>query len=530
VGEGNVVNEVEYEYNGWGKLWREYQEHSGAVDQDTTFVGYHYDDGATGGVAKYVRLEEVTYPNNRVFEREVQYGYGTTGAIDDIMSRLANIGDASGTYASYKYLGADRIVVEDYEDLDVKLDYTADDFAALDRFGRVHKQIWTDYGEDPDVVLDEYTYTYDRAGNRTSRDNELHPAFDEDYLYDGLNRLIDADRADAFDQSWTLDGLGNFRAFNDDGASQTRTANAANEITAITGGWITPGYDRAGNLISGPKPRSEATRVHYVYDAWNRLVKVRADDSGNPGDLLAEYEYDGTKRRVEKEVTDAGGGPAHVHYYYNDNWQLLEECSLDAEEELIASNQYVWSPRYIDSPVARFHDGNGDGDLLDPGDNTRYYTGDANYNVTATIDAATRDVVERYACTAYGEATVYDPNWSNPAAPTTDGPLYAGYFFDAESGFCQVRNRYYDAGLSTFLTRDPIRYGAGDSNLYRYVGGRPTVALDPSGNRIYPPVPPSGPTDWGSCDLLDRLAGTCCTVGQTSVFENRCAAKSLSQN
>ena len=99
-------------------------------------------------------------------------------------------------------------------------------------------QVWTDYGADPDVVLDEYTYTYDRAGNRTSRDNELHAAFDEDYTYDGLDRLTDSERADDFDQSWALDGLGNFSTFDDDGTSQTRTANAVNEITGITGGWI----------------------------------------------------------------------------------------------------------------------------------------------------------------------------------------------------------------------------------------------------------------------------------------------------
>ena len=109
------------------------------------------------------------------------------------MSRLATIGDGTNTYATYKYLGAGRIVVEDYEDIDVKLDYAADNFAALDRFGRVVDQVWTDYGANPDVTLDEYTYTYDRAGNRTSRDNELHSAFDEDYTYDDLDRLTSSD-------------------------------------------------------------------------------------------------------------------------------------------------------------------------------------------------------------------------------------------------------------------------------------------------------------------------------------------------
>ena len=35
---------------------REYQEHDGAVDGNTLFVQYDYEDGASGGVAKYVRL------------------------------------------------------------------------------------------------------------------------------------------------------------------------------------------------------------------------------------------------------------------------------------------------------------------------------------------------------------------------------------------------------------------------------------------------------------------------------------------
>ena len=124
------------------------------------------------------------------------------------MSRLSSIGDTNGTYAAYKYLGAGRIVEEDYADIDVKLSYldSNGNVTGLDRFGRVADQIWTDYGADPDATLDEYTYTYDRAGNRTSRDNELHAAFDEDYTYDALDRLTDADRADAFDQSWWSSG------------------------------------------------------------------------------------------------------------------------------------------------------------------------------------------------------------------------------------------------------------------------------------------------------------------------------------
>ena len=48
--------------------------------------------------------------------------------------------------------------------------------------------------------------------------------FDETYAYDSLDRLVSAERDNGFDQSWTLDGLGNFSGFDDDGFSQTRTA------------------------------------------------------------------------------------------------------------------------------------------------------------------------------------------------------------------------------------------------------------------------------------------------------------------
>ena len=121
-------------------------------------------------------------------------------AIDDIMSRLASIkdDDDSTVLASYRYLGAGRIVTEDYEEIQVNLDYAGDTntFSALDRFGRVTDQVWNDYGATPDVVLDEYTYTYDRVGNRESRDNELKTdgSLDESYDYDDLYRLIDFDR------------------------------------------------------------------------------------------------------------------------------------------------------------------------------------------------------------------------------------------------------------------------------------------------------------------------------------------------
>jgi hypothetical protein len=63
-GTCEVVNQIAYKYNGWGNLAVESQAHDGDVDEETTpGVQYHYDDGVVAGVAKYVRLDHLTYPD-----------------------------------------------------------------------------------------------------------------------------------------------------------------------------------------------------------------------------------------------------------------------------------------------------------------------------------------------------------------------------------------------------------------------------------------------------------------------------------
>ena len=484
-----AVNQVLYVYNGWGKVCREYEEHDSAVVMGLPPTGspsvyYEYDDGAVGGVAKYVRLADVLYPNGR----EVDYGYGTAGAIDDIMSRLATIDDNStgpdDALVRYGYLGAGKIVEEDYESADVELTYLdgSGNVTGLDRFGRVVDQIWTDYGADPDVVIDRYTYTYDRAGNRLTRANALQTALSETYSYNALNELISTARNDNFDQSWTLDGLGNWSGFNDDGTSQTRTTNAANEI-ASTSGLATPTYDAAGNMTTVPDPSDTSSVLHCRYDAWNRLVKVTKTVEGLE-QTVAEYGYDGENRRIVKKTYAEGVLTEVRHYYLSVQNQVLEErlaSPIPNPQTLIPVCQYVWGPRYVDDLVLRDRDTNADGTL----DERLYAIQDANWNVT-TVVAANGDVQERYSYTAYGKCEIRMPDFSldgDQVSACAWTSLYTSRELDVETGLYYYRARYYDADMGTFIGRDPIGYSAGDENLYQYVGGRPTVFVDPTGER-----------------------------------------------
>jgi RHS repeat-associated protein len=63
---------------------------------------------------------------------------------------------------------------------------------------------------------------------------------------------------------------------------------------------------------------------------------------------------------------------------------------------------------------------------------------------------------------------------------------YTGREFDEETGLYYYRARYYDAAIGRFISEDPMGFGAGDSNLYRYVGNSATNFTDPTGNFMIP--------------------------------------------
>ena len=505
---GTAVNQVAYTYDSWGNVASSREAHDGAVGQNTPEVDYAYDDGAgEGDEAKYVRLTSVTYPNGGV----VTYHYDGADGLDDILSRLSRIADEEDetTYVEYTYLGAATIVQVDHPAVygGLTLSYGSEGtYDAWDRFGRVVDQTWT-VDDDP---VDSYGYTYDGNSNRLTRSNPLHTAYSESYAYDGLDRLTGMERATSTHQDWGLDALGNWAGYvESDGETttldQSRTHDEANQIGEIDAtigeDWIDPAYDDAGNMIYAPRPGDEANAdeaLLFVYDGWNRLVKVYKDDGESQGQIdeedtpVAAYEYDGLGRRIQRTV-----GETTDDYYYNEGWQVLETRRGGVEYPL---DQFIWDVRYVDSPVVRFHDGNTDGDLdggSQEGDNTLYYTTDANWNVTALVDAATGDVVERYMYDAYGKATVL--NGANGTDPDVNGStvfewdvdadglsdvandvLFAGYRFDGETGLYAVRNRTYHPTLGRWIERDPAGYLDG-ANLYGYVSGNPAGRTDPSG-------------------------------------------------
>ena len=119
-------------------------------------------------------------------------------------------------------------------------------------------------------------------------------------------------------------------------------------------------------------------------------------------------------------------------------------------------------------------------------DERRWVAQDANYNITAIFDNA-GNVVERYAYDPFGSVTVLDENWNVQAGGSAFAwfHLHQGGRFDATSGLYHFRHRDYSPTLGRWTSLDPIRYTAGDVNLYRALGNGLPNCLDPSGLYLY---------------------------------------------
>jgi RHS repeat-associated protein len=87
------------------------------------------------------------------------------------------------------------------------------------------------------------------------------------------------------------------------------------------------------------------------------------------------------------------------------------------------------------------------------------------------------ELIEKYRYDAFGAPTTVEPilGYFNNRFRFT-GREYLEAF-----GIYEYRNRAYHPGLGRFLSEDPLGFGAGDTNMFRYCGGDPVNSVDPSG-------------------------------------------------
>jgi hypothetical protein len=453
----------------------------------------------------------MTYPNGRVLD----YTYdGGIDGVDDRVSRLSGLaedqGGSSVTLEGIDYLGLNTLVGRRHGESGIDLVYYGespasgtDPYTGFDRFGRVIDQRWVDTTPATGTSwsdVDRYAYGYDRNGNRLYEENLLSAAHSELYHdgtgYDGLDRLTSFERgtlnpakdgltgaAERY-QDWTLDAVGNWDAFDDNGTSQTRDHDRENRLTEVTEGGTDDDFHHSKNGEIVEAFGIAGTNV-FIYDAWGRLAGFDSD-YGTAGVGETDFEYDALNRRM---VSD---GELH---YHTKGWQVIEE--RDAATGVVGT-QYVWSPAYVDAMVLR--DRNADASTDGSVEERLYVLHDANFNVTAIVAETQPDewnVVKRYLLDPYGgNRVVLAGDWSlvGTGFLDTSGNAMSAYAFehgfqsgrhlqytnDQRDVLVHFRNRDLLTRAGRWMRQDPAGYVDGAS-LYQAHVSNIVSLLDPFG-------------------------------------------------
>ncbi|MEQ8848700.1 peroxidase family protein [Botrimarina sp.] len=463
---GLAVNQIDYAYDAVGNLL--------SIGDSYSQLAYAYDhldrplseDNAGTPAAPRVALE---------------YRYDDVG---NVLSISDAIDGQAGAVTTYQYDALDRTTRvtqtgADASDKRVDLAYNQlGQYASIERYSDLagaQPVVGTQYAYDSlnrlvdlrhssgvgDVAF--YEFAYD-ADSRITSINDIDGL--TAYTHDARDQLIGADRAasDARgDESYSYDANGNRVASHRHGAAyETGPANRL-----VSDGVYDYEYDNEGNTIR----RTEIATGDYRELQWdhrNRLVAVSDHSADGTPTQRVTFTYDTLNRRIAKAVDatpEDAVDAAVVHFVYDREDVILDFVDSDGAgpAEPLLAKRYLHGPA-IDQVFAQ-DDGAGQVEWLLTD----------HLGTTRDLVNSSGVVVNHLKYDSFG-AVIEE---SNEAIGTRY--QYTGRESDEEIALMYYRARYYDAVTGRFASEDPLGFGGGDTNLFRYVANDVLRFVDPFG-------------------------------------------------
>lgn len=341
-------------------------------------------------------------------------------------------------------------------------------------------------------TLQQFSYAYDTLGNMTQRLDVVQANLTESFVYDKLNRLLQASGPGMTTRSMSYNALGNITYKSDAGtyaypAIGTARPHAVSSIAGTVNGVANPAfsYDANGNLTAG-------LNRTLTYTSFNLPATVSAPNAMLPGtNVTYQYTYNAEHERVRHIITRADGVFTTFYLHPAGRGQLLYE--KEVKPNVTEHKHYLTAGSLlIGVYISR----------SDTTTETRYFHHDHLGSLTLITNAAGGQI-ERLAFEAFGKrrfANGTDDPGNTLFGITTDRGFTSHEHLD-EIALIHMNGRVYDPLLARFMTADPQVQFAGNLqsyNRYSYVNNNPLAYIDPSGYGLFSSIGHALSSAWKS--------------------------------
>lgn len=304
-----------------------------------------------------------------------------------------------------------------------------------------------------DSVVYAFDLSYDDLGRIVKKVEVIKGSSQTyDYFYDSRNRLNEVRKNGVIVSKYNYDSNGNRISGVASGQAIAATYDSQDRLTVYNADSFQ--YNLNGELES--KKNNISNQITpYTYNAFGQLSSVKV------GSLTYSYEIDGFGRRIQNSTN----GKVQNTYIYQDQIRLAGIIGADGrvlQRFIYGSKIHV--PDYI----------------LMNGERYRIIT-DHLGSVRLVIRLTDGAIVQSMVHDEFGRVEKVSSPGFQPFG-------FAGGLYDYNTNLVQFGARWYNPEAGRWLTKDPVGFNGGDSNLYNYVFNNPINFIDPTGLKVDGPI------------------------------------------